>query len=187
MQRSSALLAARVAATSSLLRAPTKTPTAFAETVAQYDAAGVDVAGTSTKEFLKLQSLLIPYRIVRLNEEFKAARELGFGALPSGKDIPSRLALLFIFYFVGFVFGRRSLFRSELPPLSEEQIAEKKKANEQTQSRLAAAFATSEEKRLARVEKEKAAEEKNRASVEAAYQAAEERRAARALAKERGY
>lgn len=178
MQRSSVLLGARVAATSALLRSPTATPVAFADTVAQYDAAGADVAGTSTKEFIKLQSLLIPYRIVRLNEEFKAAQELGLGALPALKDLPVRIALLFVFYFVGIVCGRRSLFSSSLPDPTPEQIAEKKRAEEEAKLKLTSLSAEEEAQRAAQLQIEREAEERNRASVEAAVKFIEERRAA---------
>lgn len=178
MQRSSLLLSARVAATSALLRNPTAKSVAFADTIAEYDAVGADVAGTSTKEFLKLQSLLIPYRIVRLNDELKAARELGFGALPAFKDLPVRIAILFIFYFVGIVCGRRSLFSSSSPELTPEQIAEKKKAEEEAQLKLNSLSAEEEAKRAAQLELQREAEERNRASIEAAAKFIEERRAA---------
>lgn len=186
MQRCTLLLAARVAATSSLLREPSD-KTSMKATISQYDSAGADVSTTSTKEFIHLQGQLIPYRIVKLNEELKAARSLGMGAFPTGSALFTTAGALLVFYILGYLWGRRSILPLQRAPPTQAEVEQMNKDFQLQQEKIAKARELQEEKRVARLEKDKEREERSRAALEASVAAAEEKRRLKALAKERGY
>lgn len=75
-----------------------------------------DMAAQLTSDFLKLQSKLLKYRVVRLADEMKYIANHPFGCYPSGRALLVQTVALPMFFVLGQMLGRGSRTPLVNPP-----------------------------------------------------------------------
>lgn len=107
LRRQRPLLSRLVA--SAFARDPTTVPLSVEEVVRAHDASGEDAAANLTRDFAAASFALVPYRIKKLGDEWRALRAAGIiASLPAAADAPLLLVRLLVIFVIGVVLGRQS-------------------------------------------------------------------------------
>ncbi|KAG8348808.1 hypothetical protein ERJ75_001363000 [Trypanosoma vivax] len=108
------------AAVSAFLREPSERKT-FAETLAECEANGTDMASSLTSDFALLQAKLFKYRVVRLHDELCYIKNNPVASLPSLPTFVLHVILLSSLYILSFCAGRFSFTPLLTPPVCDAE------------------------------------------------------------------